>query len=468
MPECCFEFVFGTDILRAVPDHRRPQYSGYIKRQSEAQATWPPGSVTQATFCFEARSVDPVDSVQVQLTYGDSKSFTCEVPGYRVLGMNRPPAADPDFREKLRDQLRRPIESPPLSQFVVESDRVVLALDPSTPAASEVVAEIWEELKSRDVDASNVLILQPQVNPSHRTVDPREQLDEETRESMQWKIHDPDQEDSCAYLASTGTGERVYLAKELIEAELVITVGVSGFDALLGYRGTSSILFPGLSDAEAQKKTAGQGHSELSPDNERPLRQLVDEIAWLLGTMITVQVVPSIGGGVAGTLVGSLEKITRESRKLHSRHWKITLPSRADLVVVAIEVDESGHGWNQLGAALETARSVVCGDGRIVVLSQIAGELGTGLEIVRSSFEPSEAMKPLRMEMPPDVIAATELAQATDWARVYLLSDLDPEVVEELFAVPLEDPAEAVRLIETEDTCVFIQSAHNVHAEIED
>ena len=36
-------------------------------------------------------------------------------------------------------------------------------------------------------------------------------------------------------------------------------------------------------------KARGQGHAELGPDDERPLRQLGDEVGWLLGSLFTVQ-----------------------------------------------------------------------------------------------------------------------------------------------------------------------------------
>ena len=50
--------------------------------------------------------------------------------------------------------------------------------------------------------------------------------------------------DSCAYLATTTKGKSVYLAKELVEADFVLPVGATSYDALLGYRGTNSVLYP--------------------------------------------------------------------------------------------------------------------------------------------------------------------------------------------------------------------------------
>ena len=48
-----------------------------------------------------------------------------------------------------------------------------------------------------------------------------------------------------------------------------------------------------------------------------------------------------------------------------------------------VDRDTAGHGWNQIGAALATARNLVKKGGKIVVLSQLDAELGEGMTLVR-------------------------------------------------------------------------------------
>src|SRR5690606_348627 len=103
---------------------------------------------------------------------------------------------------------------------------------------------------------------------------------------------------------------------------------------------------------EAVKRAHGQGHTELGSDDERPLRQMVDEVGWLLGTPFTIQVVPSSGGGLSEVLTGAIDSVYRRGRSLLVDHWLIRLPERVDTVVVAVDEDAGGHGWNQVATAL--------------------------------------------------------------------------------------------------------------------
>src|SRR5690606_2419387 len=97
---------------------------------------------------------------------------------------------------------------------------------------------------------------------------------------------------------------------------------------------------------------------------------------------------------------------------------------------------------------------------------QLRGELTPGLELLQNSRTPRDALQPLRESAPEDLVAATQFARAADWAKVYLLSDLDDDTVEDLFAFPLSSVDEARRLIESADRMAIIASAQHVYADV--
>ena len=51
------------------------------------------------------------------------------------------------------------------------------------------------------------------------------------------------------------------------------------------------------------------------------------------------------------------------------------------------------------------------------------------------------------------------LAAAADWARIYLLSGLADEIVDELFLTPLSNEDEVRRLLDDESRCLFLEAA---------
>lgn len=400
-------------------------------------------------------------SIPVNLRYGSTGQFTAEVDASRVAVFRPGPAPRSDVAEMVSQALSSPLDLPTLDKALVPDDRVVIALDRDTPCAAEVVAGIWSYLERRDIDASRVTILQPVAVGEKGPSDPRRLLPISVQQSVVWKIHDPLVENSCSYLATTTRGEPIYLAKELIEADFVMPVGATSYDSLLGYRGTNSVLYPGLSNIDALRRTVGQGHLELSPNDERPLRQLVDEIAWLMGLQFCVQVIGSDRGGVLEVLAGGIDVVFKRSRAKLDDNWLISMPERVETVIVAVSEDVSGHGWSQIGRAVSTARQLVKRGGRIVILSELAEQPGEGLSMLRSEEYPEDCLQPLRDESPVDLIPATQIVNAAGWARLLLLSRLEPELVEELFIYPLEESSEITRILESSNSIAILGGAQH-------
>jgi nickel-dependent lactate racemase len=324
-----------------------------------------------------------------------------------------------------------------------------------------LIAGLWEELSQVQLDPGNLLILQPFEPGGTKQFDPRVDLPEDIREKVGWKIHNPDEETACGYLASTASGERIYLAREVLDADVVVTVGQTSFDRRLGYRGTSSSLYPGLSNAEAVKRCQGQGHRELSPADARPLRELNDEAAWLLGTQFTVQVIASKGGSFSQIAAGEREKVLRHCKSLLDEMWLAQIDERPETVIVAVEIDAGGHGWKQVGSALSTARSLVRREGKIVVLTDLREQPGAGMTLLKDCREPREVYAPLGKLGPADQSETLELLDALDQASIYFLSQLPSDQIEELHLIPLDSSEEVGRLLSSIESCVAIESAQH-------
>ncbi len=403
---------------------------------------------------------------RVRLVYGTQGLFEMDCPRERLALLQSAPAPCQNLAEQLLDRLQMPLELPPLVHFFTPGDRAVFALDRHTPEAATLIATLWNSLAPSGLQPSDLVILQPAGLDGRPQADPRTQLPEDVRSQIVWKTHDATDETARAYLASSSRGDRIYLARELVESDVVVSIGTIAYDAVIGYRGTSSVFYPSLSSVEAIQKLHGQGHSELGPEDDRPLRQEMDEVAWLLGNMFTVQVIPSRSKGVVEVLAGASDAVLTHGKELLAQEWRVSLDRRVPLVVVAIEEDDAGHGWAQVGAALETARNLVTKGGRIVVLTELTAPLTPGLDLLRASRDARSALQPLRKRQPPDMVSAIQIAQAADWARVSLLSRLDPSVAEELFLFSLESEREVVRLLEDGGPCAFIESAQHTYGEI--
>ncbi len=157
---------------------------------------------------------------------------------------------------------------------------------------------------------------------------------------------------------------------------------------------------------------------------------------------------------------------TRRDESDWPNFWRVDVDERPEFVVVAVDGETAGRGWELIGSALETARQVVARDGRILVLTDVADLPSAGFRMLRESRIPRDVLKPLRQVSPPDLLAVTQVARALDWANVYLLSQLTQDAVEELFMVPVGNLGEVKRLLDIDATCAFLGSAQHTHAHV--
>ncbi len=402
----------------------------------------------------------------ITLPYGTNREFRFCIPRERLLVHHRAPAAVDDLVHAVCDRLTSPLDFPALSRALLPGDRIVIALDNGTPGAASLVRGCWDIMESCGVKAEDVLILRPQTERLGPVSDPRSELPDDVRQQMRLAVHDRADEKQRAYLATTNAGERVYLAREIVEADFVLSVGAIEYDPVLGFRGTNSVLYPSLSTADAVRKAHGQGHDELGPNDIRNLRQTIDEVGWLLGVQFTLQVVPAGRNRVAEVIAGAIESVFQKGKDTLAHNWQIDLDERPDLVIVAVDAEVERNGWSSVGSALATARQLVKREGRILLLSDLAGELTPGLEIIRDSRTPRDALKPLRHAAPEDLVIATQVAQAVDRANVSLISQLDADLVEDMFMTPIDSHVEAARLVEACTTCAVLESAQHTYGTV--
>lgn len=371
----------------------------------------------------------------MQVTFGYAgKSAALVVPEDRLAGFwQGPDGVDPLALPALvREALEHPREYPPLRQVVVPGDRVVIPLGPGVPCADVILAGVLEVLQGAGVAPGDVTILAAPGPHATGTLP--------LPEGVTRNDHDPDDRERLAYLASTRAGRRVYLDRLLTDADVVLPIGCLAYDATLGYNGPWGAIFPGLSNRETLLHAEACALPSFpEPGDALPLLDEAAEVAWLLGSLFHLAVIPG-ASGVSGLIAGREDLVRDEGIRTIQSQWTLETSADPDAELVLAGVGFPGvpSTLDDLSVALQTARSLLREDGarRIVAF--------TSLDVVPD--RPEKSVK-------------ERLDRVLEDAAVYLLSPIDPEQVEDLGMVPVDQPAEAQRLIDASRSIALLRPA---------
>ena len=364
-----------------------------------------------------------------------------------------------DLEEAVRRAIAQPLGFPPLEQAIYPNDRVVIAVDGSPAAYRTVLGPLIEIARRRGARAEDIVVVAPhRARPHGRAIGDF---------AARVEFHNPDDQSQLSYLASTEEGDRIYLNRTVVDADVLILVGAVRYDPVLGYRGTSSAVFPALSTTESYQRFVSSFTGRSLGHHPRWARDYVDQVAWLLGAQFCVQLVPGAQTAVAGVLAGNLSAVQQAAEKLLDQTLSFQVPRRAELVVAT--VSRGGRqSMAELARAAFTARQVIRKGGRIVLLSDTDHVEGPTLERTRRAADVSEILSYLRHHTPPDAVTAFMHATACRDATVYLRSNLNEDLVEELFMYPLHHADQLQRLIDQAESLIVLHEANRLRVSVTD
>jgi nickel-dependent lactate racemase len=420
-----------------------------------------------------------------QLHFGEAASVIY-TPRGEVLHWEGPDAGPiGDLHAATAQALAEPIGFPPLRQAVVPGDKLVIALEPGVPQAASIVAAVVEAALEGGVSADDITILRVEGDTHSAELDPRVLLPDGVAKRVQLATHDPEAREDLSYVAADEHDLPIYMSRLVFDADVVVPIGCARLDESLGYGGVKATLYPVFADRAAQERcraVTGNGHGRGNGRHgasTRPSRTAArrrngaqradsvsqreaDRVASLLGAFFTVQVVPGRSQQVLHVLAGHIDEVLPRAQQLCREAWAVELPERAGLVVAAIDGNAAQQNWDNVGRAIAAAQRVVAEDGAIALCTELADAPGPGVRTVAAAENLEQAQRRLHKHNPADSPAAKQWAHAIRRNRIYLLSQLDEQQVEQIGAAHVSDTAELGRLIERTDSCVLLSCAQYV------
>jgi hypothetical protein len=184
---------------------------------------------------------------------------------------------------------------------------------------------------------------------------------------------------------------------------------------------------------------------EPGSTTDDPAGEELKEVSWLLGAEFQIGVLPA-RSGISAVIAGSRSAVFASALQALESSWRLEVDDRADMVLVGVGARGRVPTSEDLAEAVRQGLRVVRHGGKLILLSQAAGD------VVSEAFSRR--------------IQKSDLHRATSWADVFLFSKALPDDIEELGLVPLERPANVAKLAAHAPSLILISQADRVDARV--
>lgn len=380
--------------------------------------------------------------MKLELGFGQGTQ-TVEVPDQNLLGVLEPnpmPAGLTGTAEVAR-ALAEPIGAPPLRQVVRPGETVaIVTSDITRPCpTAKILPPVLAELEAGGVRRQDITLVF--ALGSHRP---------HTEEEMR-RLAGPDYDtlrcvDSVGdfvHLGETRRGTPVDIVRPVAEADRRICLGNIEYHYFAGYSGGAKAIMPGVSTRAAiqanhtmmVRPEACAGRLEGNP-----LREDIEEAAAICGVDYLVNVVLDAHKEIVRAVAGDVTAAHRAGCRFLDGLYQVTIPHRADIVVVSQGGAPKDLNLYQTQKALDNAKHAVRPGGAIVLVGSCKEGLGEATfgRWIREAQKPSDLTDRVQRHFELGGHKAAAIAMVLASAEVYLVSEMDPDLVRQCFLEPFD------------------------------
>jgi len=388
--------------------------------------------------------------MKIDLNYG-KKIVSIDIPDSNFLGMMKPEDIDglDDPAAEVRQALAEPIGSQRLKELFSPNDRVVILVsDISRPVPSKILLPpILAEIKTAGLDDNQVkIVFGLGVH--------RKQTEEEKKDLVGKKIYerieciDHDIED-CEQVGVTSRGTKAEVFRKVLEADFVIATGSLEFHYFAGYSGGVKALAPGV----CSRDTIESNHSLFLHPNAKagmltgnPLREELEEIVAMVGVDFMVNAILNPQKEIIKVVAGDVTAAHRAGAEYIDRIYRLQIDELADIVIISPGGFPKDINLYQTHKAIQNALPAVKKGG--IVLTFACCKEGIGEENFARALSENLSLDKLVDELKHKFIQgrhiASQMAKIQLEHRIYLVSDLPPEVTKDLFFRCFDSPHKAL------------------------
>ena len=373
------------------------------------------------------------------------------VPDENLLGVLTANQVSPGLTgeaEVLR-ALREPIGSEPLGQIVKPGEKIaIVTSDITRPMPTyKVMPALLDELYAAGVSKEDITLVFALGSHRKHTVEEQKKLAGE-RAFNEIRCVDADADD-CILLGTTAKGTPVEITRVVAEADRRICLGNIEFHYFAGYSGGAKALMPGVSTRAAIQAN----HSMMvlpqccaGALETNPLRMDIEEAGAICGIDFILNVVLSEHKEILKAVAGDAVAAHRAGCAFLDTLYSKPIPEKADIVLVSQGGAPKDLNLYQTQKALDNAKHAVKDGGVIILIGSCKEGMGehTFEEWMREASKASDLIDRIRMEFRLGGHKAAAIAMVLENADIYLVSEMEEELVRTAFLTPKASAQQAL------------------------
>ncbi len=394
--------------------------------------------------------------MKLEFGYGTSVQ-TVEIPERNYMGELLADVIEHQScgADAVKEALDAPIGTPRLAEIIRKGradgrgNRVaIIASDISRPSPSyEIIPAILDELYEAGVDRKDITVVFALGSHRGQTDEERKHLAGE-RVYSEVRCVDSNPNDCISY-GVTKAGTPVDITRVVAEADYRICTGNIEFHYFAGYSGGVKALIPGC----ATRGTIQANHSMMVMEDAHagkldgnPLREDLEEAGRMVGIDFIVNVVLDEHKKIVHAVAGDPVKAHRAGCEYLSRMYLKSIPQRADIVLVSQGGAPKDLNLYQTQKALDNAKHAVRDGGVIILIGSCREGLGEGVfeRWINEAEKPSDLTERVKKSFELGGHKAAAIAMVLEHADVYLVSEMDPELVRKCFLTPYASAQKAL------------------------
>lgn len=380
--------------------------------------------------------------MKLELGFGQGTQ-PLEVPDQNVMGVLEPnpvPTGLTGTAEVAR-ALAEPIGAPLLRQVVRPGETVaIVTSDITRPCpTAKILPPVLAELEAGGIRREDITLVF--ALGSHRP---------HTEEEMR-RLAGPDYDtlrcvDSVGdfvHMGDTHRGTPVDIFRPVAEADRRICLGNIEYHYFAGYSGGAKAIMPGVSTRAAIQANhtmmvlpeACAGRLEGNP-----LREDIEEAAAICGVDYLVNVVLDAHKEIVKAVAGDVTTAHRAGCRFLDGLYQVSIPHRADIVVVSQGGAPKDLNLYQTQKALDNAKHAVRPGGIVILVGSCKEGLGEATfgRWIQEAQKPSDLTDRVQKHFELGGHKAAAIAMVLASAEVYLVSEMDPALTRKCFLEPFE------------------------------